>query len=115
MIEDFIFWLKGIEEDTPLPHEIQHLYFCLHTSNNYLYISFGGNQFEEKIVFNFEYYPLEAQFFNIYSYDKKFNLKKLRILIEKIIELPYFQTLYKNCYIYISYFGEKYNFIIDKS
>ena len=56
------------------------------------------------------YYPFCHAF-----YGDPRKLKKLRILIEKIIELPYFQTLYKNCYIYISYFGEKYNFIIDKS
>lgn len=106
-----MFWLNGIEEETPLPYEINHIYFCLHKSNDYIFISFGGNQFETERAFNFEYYPLEAQFFNVYKYDKNFNLLKLRTMVEKLLQNSFFYNLFLNKMINISVFGEKNRFI----
>lgn len=110
MFKRFAYWLESIEEDTPLPFEINHIYFCLHKSNNYVYLSFGGNEFEIERAFNFEYYPLEAQFFNVYEFDKNFDLLKLRTLVEKILRKQFFHKLFFNKMIYISIFGENNRF-----
>ena len=110
MFKNFIYWLESIEEDTPLPYEINHIYFCLHKSNDYIFLSFGGNQHEDERAFNFEYYPLEAQFFDVHKYDKNFNLLKLRTLVEKILENSFFHNLFFNKMIYISFFGENNRF-----
>ena len=114
MLEEFSFWLKGIIEDTPIPPEIYNLYFSLHKLNNYIFISFGGNQFEQKICLNFEFYPLEAQFFDVFKFNKNFSLLNLRNLIEKIINQPFFQNIFNGKNIFISYFGEKPHFRIEK-
>ena len=108
LLKHFSFWLNGIEEDTPLPYEIKHLYFNFHRINKY--ISFGGNQFANKRAFNFEYSPLEAQFFNVEKYDRNFSVLKLRTLVENLLDDSFFYKLFLNKNIYISYFGENYRF-----
>ncbi|MDD2445899.1 MAG: hypothetical protein PHX09_03720 [Clostridia bacterium] len=114
MLKDFSFWLEGIEEETPLPYEIKHIYFCLHRSNNYFYISYGGNQFDSEMLFNFEYHPLEAQFFEIYCYDKFFNLNKLENLVEDLFDNVFFRNLFANKFVYVAVFGTNEIFKINK-
>lgn len=81
MVNEFIFWVMGVLEDDPIPYEVKEIYFCLHRENGNIFISFGGNEKTEKKVFNFEYYPLEAQFFPIID-QNKFSLFSLRKVLE---------------------------------
>lgn len=113
MLEDFAAWLSGIFEDAPIPSEIKNIYFCLHSKNNHNYISFGGNQFESKLIFNFEYYPLEAQYFNAEIYEKEFDIIKLRTLIYKILNKSFFRDIFLNINIFVCYFGSKYFFKLE--
>ena len=81
MQREFILWVMGVLEDDPIPYEVKEIYFCLHRKNGNIFLSFGGNEKKEKIVFNFEYYPLEAQFFALQE-QNKFTLFSLRKLLE---------------------------------
>jgi len=114
MLKYLASWIEGIEEDSPLPYEIKHIYFCLHRSNNYFYLSYGGNQFESEMIFNFEYYPLEAQFFEVYSFDKNFNLNKLENLVEDLFDNAFFRNLFMDKFVYVAMFGTNEVFKINK-
>ena len=103
---EFIFWVMGVLEDDPIPYEVKEIYFCLHRENGNIFLSFGGNEKKEKMVFNFEYYPLEAQFLPIKN-QLKFSLFSLRKLLESAMKNEdFFNALYdKN--VYFSIFGSK--------
>lgn len=102
----FISWVLNVEEDDPIPFEIQHIYFCLHRQGDYYYVSFGGNEQKQERAFSFEYYPLEAQFFDIYNLENSFTLYDLKILVRDLLNNKTVASIFKNKNIYISVFGE---------
>lgn len=104
MQDEFIFWISGVFEDTPLPHEISNIYFCLHTDNNAKFLSFGGNEQKLKKLVSFEFYPLEAQFFPIKNYET-FSLFSLRKLLENSCNKSKFITEFQNKTIFYGTFG----------
>lgn len=106
MNSEFVFWVLGVLEDEPIPYEIQNIYFCLHRENGNIFLSFGGNEKTEKIVFNFEYYPLEAQFFKVEN-QYTFSLFTLRKLLENAFRNPYFFDAFLNKTVFLAVFGEK--------
>ena len=103
----FLSWVLDVEEDDPIPYEINNIYFCLHRQEDYYYISFGGNELEFERVFNFEYYPLEAQFFDIYNLINPFTLHDLKIMVRNLLKNEKISLIFKNKNIFISLFGEK--------
>ena len=103
MINSFLFWLNGIEEDDPMPFEISNIYFCVHDC----YLSFGGCEHEENLALNFDYYPLEAQYFYHNSFEKDNIFVVARHLIEKALQNEKIQKRFKNKNIYLSKYGEK--------
>lgn len=103
----FLFWILGVFEDTPLPYEIKNIYFCLHRENDFYYISFGGSELPLERIFNFEYYPLEAQFFNIWKFDKLFTLHSLKILLQDLEQTKKFSSVFNGTAIFFGVFGEK--------
>lgn len=88
--KEFINWMEGLIEDDPIPFEIKSLVFYL---NSHLEIGFSGSEKEEvRLIEEFFYYPLEAQFFycpKLYNdfYAKKdleFCLKRLKKLVKQL-------------------------------
>ena len=103
----FIDWVLDIEEDNPIPFEIKHIYFCLHREGDYYYISMGGSELEQNIAFSFEYYPLEAQFFDIFNLQKFFTMHDLKIMVRDLLDNKNVVEKFKEKNIYIALFGEK--------
>ena len=110
-ITKFISWISGIFEDDPLPYEINQIYFCLCKDNNSNFICFGGNELPLKIALNFEYFPLEAQFFQFV--DNNFSLFDLRILIEKSLKKHSFSSYFRKKQIFIAIFATNKIFHIE--
>lgn len=94
--DTFIFWLRGLIEDDPIPYEIDTLVFYINSHNE---IGFSGAETKNiKIVDLFFYYPLEAQFFYcpnltnlMIKSTKKENLNYLKILLTKLKKDNYFK------------------------
>lgn len=106
MKDEFVFWVLGVLEDDPIPYEVDDIYFCLHRENGNIFLSFGGNEKKEKRIFNFEYYPLEAQFFKIEN-QNTFSLFSLRKLLEYAQENPTFLEAFRDKNLYFAVFLEK--------
>ena len=60
MIEMMTFWLLSIVEDDPIPYEISSIFFC-----HYKHLLFmGGCEYKPLLNYMFDYFPLEAQYFD---------------------------------------------------
>lgn len=99
MEADFLNWFIGITEDTPIPYEIKHIFFCLTRVDFYFYISVGGSEFFQ--TDNFDFYPLEAQFFDIKKYTNNFTFSNLKNLVQKAQKDKNFQKICENKKIYV--------------
>ena len=44
MPEDFIFWIKQIVEDDPIPYEIKHIYFAISLNSKIANLCMGGRE-----------------------------------------------------------------------
>ena len=106
MKNEFIFWVLGVLEDDPIPHEVKDVFFCLHRENGNIFLSFGGNEKKEKRIFNFEYYPLEAQFFPIPN-QNTFSLFSLRMLLEDALNSQTFSTAFEGKNLFYAVFNQK--------
>ena len=96
MQQFFELWVLGVLEDSPLPYEVTNIYFCLHKDNFFSYLSFGGSEFTLKKLFNFWFYPLDGQFFDLKDTSQNFNLFNLRKLIENALKNKNFKSAFKN-------------------
>jgi len=85
---EFIFWLKGLIEDDPIPFEIKSLVFFV--NKNYE-IGFSGSEEENiKVVEYYFYFPLEAEYFYCkdlykYIYSKKDREKTSLEILKKLL------------------------------
>lgn len=110
VLEDFLYWVLGIQEDDPLPYEINYIYFLISFSNNACTLVYVGSENFEKQPVNFEYFPLEAQYF----YNQTFNqiteinlaLLALKQLLEDSFDNPEFKKMFKNKKIYFGEFAK---------
>ena len=62
--KDFVDWLNGIQEDEPMPFEVEYIYFVLDFSQNDIVFSYSG---DENILPLYDlgfYAPLEGQYFD---------------------------------------------------
>lgn len=112
MVESFVLWVMGVIEDTPLPYEVKFFTFCLHEECGNSYISFGGNEILPSHIFNFEYYPLDAQFFGPITLPN-FSLFSLRKLLEKAIKDKSFAASFSNKNIFFGRFGQNKTYKLD--
>ena len=63
ILRDFVNFLKGIQEDMPIPRETKNVYFIVNFSNCNIELSYSA---DEKLFKFFDYgfyMPLDAQFF----------------------------------------------------
>lgn len=111
MPEDFVFWIKSIVEDDPIPYEINHLYFALSLKNKIASLSLGGRELGNEIIGDFEYFPLEAQFFSNQTFNNIIDsyLAKLAVkeLLDYALDDPEIRKTFKNKNIYIGEFQKK--------
>lgn len=64
IFDDFLNWLNGIQEDEPIPLEVNYIYFILDFSQNDIVVSYSG---DENLLDEFDYgfySPLEGQYFD---------------------------------------------------
>ena len=84
IIKNFSFWLESIVEDFPIPYEIKNICFVYTKTNSCFVLCMGGTEFKPNLNYIFDYFPLEAQFFNFYE-------------LNKIKDEKYYKNLVKNC------------------
>ena len=103
-----MFWIRGLIEDDPIPHEIKSLVF--YVNENYE-IGFSGTEKEkvEKIDLFF-FYPLEAQYFyaprlyeNFFEQGERFALETLKTFLIQL-------KAEKDFSFYNLYYGKLYSF-----
>lgn len=82
MVEKFIFWLKSVFEEMPLPDEIKHIVFKVNYAGKFKFVELNG--YEQYPNDNIDFFrPLEAQYFNCNELAKmednlfEYNLKYL--------------------------------------
>ncbi len=106
MKEEFFFWLIDIEEGLPLPYEINNIYFCVHKQNGGAYFAYYGSENYQKIALNFDYYPLDGQYFYHKEIEGGNPFYKLRKLVEDFLYSNEGKFL-KNKRIFIAEFGKE--------
>ncbi len=105
IFEEFHYWIMSMLEDGSIPYEIGHTYFIIDFSSKICILSFAGSEYKQNPLLNYEFYPLEAYFFNS---QKFINIKDVYIakitlkeLIEQALEKSDFKAKFKNKKIYI--------------
>lgn len=86
--QDLFQWVKGINEDDPLPYEIKYIYFIVSFKNKDIELSYTGADVKLTFFDFGPYLPLEAEYFYSNSlkfisknlYNKKSNISKQEIL-----------------------------------
>ena len=86
MLEDFVFWIKSIVEDDPIPYEIKNIYFCLVKNKKAITLMLGGRETDKNCVCDFEYFPLEAQYFFNRSFNEIGDLYLAKLAAKNLIE-----------------------------
>lgn len=85
MVEKFIFWLKSVFEETPLPDEIKNIVFKVNHAGKFKFVELRG--YEQYPNENADCYrPLEAQYLNLKELAKmeeKLFIYNLKNLIEE--------------------------------
>lgn len=104
MIEDLRFWLEQIVEDDPIPYEIKHIIFY-YVCDNAITLCMGGT--EQKPTQNnmFDYFPLEAQYFNCKELntikDEDYFQRLLKSSLDECFSSGYLKNQFKDKKIYI--------------
>lgn len=106
MKEEFFLWISGIEEDYPLPYEIKYIYFCVHKENRGAYFAYYASENEQKYAINFDYFPLDGQYFYHEEIEKGNPFFILRELVEDFLSSP--ESIFlKDKKIYVAEFGKE--------
>lgn len=117
MIEQFIFWLCSIVEDNPIPYEINHISFVYRTSNKCISLAMGGTEYKPTLNNLFDYFPLEAQFFDCLDLLKISNINYYHRLLAQIINesfsVPYLKHQFKDRAIYLGEYGKSMEFLFN--
>lgn len=101
MIELFSFWLMSIVEDDPIPYEISSICFCYTKNGDTKTLFMGGCEFEPKPNYQFDYFPLEAQFFDCNE------LKKIPLAHYDEIVCDLIDEGFSSDYIKCQYYGKR--------
>lgn len=117
MIEDFISWLEGIVEDDPIPYEIKHICFIYTCYDKSFSLEVGGTELKPNLNNIFDYYPLEAQFFNCKQLNsiqnKEHYIKLIKYIIDESFSSDFLRQQYKSKHIYLSEMGKNPEFLFD--
>lgn len=112
MVEKFIFWIRSIFEETPLPDEIKNVVFKVNYAGKYKFIELLG--YEENSNLNINCYrPLEAQFFNckeLAIMEENAFIYNLKYLIEECFSDEFISFILKGKNVFL-YFKNNFNFL----
>ncbi len=107
MIEEFTFWLLSIVEDDPIPYEISSICFCYTKNGEAKTLFMGGCEYSPRLRYLFDYFPLEAQFFNCKTLEKFYDDKYFDKIVCNLIDESFSNDiLKKEFYGKKIYFGE---------
>lgn len=112
MSESLAFWLLQIVEDNPIPYEIKHIIFVY--DNFSLFV--GGTENIPTTKNMFDYFPLEAQYFDCNQFYKIIDNKFFEVAFDVIDEAfsnDYLKTQLKNKKIYFSKFSISPKFLFE--
>ena len=117
IIKNFSFWLESIVEDDPIPYEIKNICFVYTKTNSCFVLCMGGTEFKPNQNNIFDFFPLEAQFFNCFELNKINDEKYYRHLIKTCIDQSFSSNYlkyqyYKKC-IYFGEYGERLEFLFQ--
>lgn len=109
MIEELIFWVTGIVEDNPIPYEVKHIVFCYTLTNNCFIVFMGGCEQKPLQENMFDYFPLEAQYFDskqLYSIkDESYFVKLFPKVIDEAFSDEFLTSQFNDKKIYFSKYG----------
>ena len=87
IFNDFLLWVDGIQEDEPVPFEVEFVYFVLDFTNNDIVLSYSGSSKKLEVFELALYSPLEGEY--LFSnalkqlskdvFEKKKNISKKQI------------------------------------
>ena len=87
LYDEMFEWLSGIQEDAPIPLEVEYIYFCFDTKQNDIVFSYSA---DENLLpfFTLGFYaPIEAQYFDskiLKDLSKDIFEKNQKSLLERI-------------------------------
>lgn len=87
--QDMFNWLCGIQEDDPLPYEINYILFIYETKNGIFELSYSASETKPMLLDFGEYFPLEAQYFfsqNFHAFQTKKSTKNLVDITKQICQ-----------------------------
>ena len=115
MFNEFVLWLLGIEEDDPIPYEVKHIYFYVNGKE----IGFGGRENFCQEIKDFEYYPIESQYFPYSTVVVKYNfsMTDFKLLLGEVFENEEIKKIYENKIMHIGYLYKSvvYSFEVEKN
>lgn len=115
MLNEFVLWLCGIEEDDPIPYEVKHIYFYINDKE----IGFGGKERYTEEIDNFEFYPIESQYFPYSAKVVKdnFSMTSFKLFLGEVFENNQIKMIYENKVIHIGYLHKSvlYSFEVEKN
>lgn len=115
IIEQFIFWLESIVEDDPIPYEIQYVSFVYTKINSSFVLCVGGNEFKPNTNNIYDYFPLEAQYFNCPNLnsikDELYYANLIKTCIDESFSSCILKQQFKNKLIYFGEYGKNLKFL----
>lgn len=112
MVSKLVNWLLGINEEDPIPYEVNHIYFYLEQN----ILGMGGTEQKSDFILDFEYYPIECHFFTEQKeYFNKNSLTRLKNLILDAYENEKLKSIYKNKTIHLGFLNQEilYSFTVN--
>ncbi len=104
MTEDLRFWLEQIVEDDPIPYEVKHIIFS-YIFDGAITLCMGGTEQKPTINNMFDYFPLEAQFFDCKKLkkikDEAYFCRLLKFSLNECFCSEYLKNQFKSKKIYI--------------
>ena len=111
MISDFTHWLEGIVEDDPVPYEVKNICFVYTQTNNCFSLFMGGTENYPTLNNMFDYFPLEAQYYNFNELYKIKDLhhftKMCKYLIDECFSSVVLKTQFAQKRIFWGEYGAK--------
>ncbi len=114
MTDELIFWLEEIVDDDPLPYEIKHITFLYTKQNGCFELCMGGTEQKPNPNNMFDYFPLEAQYFDLKDFaifNEQYFVKLMCYFISEAFSSDYLKIQFKAKRIHFAKVGEKPKFL----
>lgn len=114
MTDEIMFWLEEIVEDDPLPYEIKHITFLYTKQNGCISLCMGGTEQKPTLCNMFDYFPLEAQYFDLKELatsNEQYFVKLMCYFISEAFSNDYLKLQFNAKKIYFGKVGTKPKFL----